>query len=81
MRIADWIMAKKKKRAAAKQQRLAAKRGVQLEPTLELEPDVDGITPPESRFTEEYKEFLEQESANAASAGENAADCINDVAP
>lgn len=64
MRIKDWFKAKKEKRAAKKQEKLM--RGLNDGELKAL----DGSEPemPPSRFTEEYKEFLEREEAAKAEA-------------
>jgi hypothetical protein len=64
MRIKDWFKARKEKRAAKKLEKL---RGV---PGGDEMRALDGSEPemPPSRFTEEYKEFLEREEAAKAEA-------------
>lgn len=63
MKIKDWFLVQKEKRAAKKQTRLKKKlmkKAGKLEP---LGADTEGIEQPDSRFTEEYKEFLDKQDA------------------
>ena len=63
MKLKDWLRAKKEKRAAKKQDKLVRKLAAESpEPEL-LDADTEGIEPPETRFTDEYREFLEREAA------------------
>ena len=70
----DFLKSKKKKAAAE-----AEKAEV-----LELEVDAAGIDPPETRYTEEYREFLENREAaerNAALTDEENAPCAEGASP
>ena len=62
----DFLKSKKKRKAEAE---AAAQAAVQ---TLEVDPSE--IDPPETRFTEEYREFLETQEAAQRSAAPTAED-------
>ena len=65
MKLADWFRAKK--------QQWFGPRTEEEEPPAEvvrLDADLSEIEPPETRFTEEYREFLKQQEA-ASSEGPN----------
>ncbi|MBR6428774.1 MAG: hypothetical protein IKS43_03850 [Clostridia bacterium] len=68
MKLKDWLKERKRRREAARLNKLRksnVQEPVPLTPLEPLEPDTEGITPPESRFTDEYRDFLkEQESAS-----------------
>ena len=70
MKIKDWFIAKKEKRTArrlAKQQeKLERSLGADLHEIEPFEPDTEDIEQPETRFTEEYREFLKREAEIAA---------------
>lgn len=75
MSFREWVKAKKKKREA--------KRGTERALNLNNNDsgfvvDPSDIDPPETRFTEEYKQFIESQEAALRSA-ENAADTIENV--
>ena len=65
MKLADWFRAKK-------QQWFGQKTDQKEEPAevVRLDADLSEIEPPETRFTEEYREFLKQQEA-ARSEGPN----------
>ncbi len=64
MKLKDWLKERKRRREAAKLNKLRKSNVQEPVPLTPLEPDTEGITPPESRFTDEYRDFLkEQESA------------------
>ena len=65
MKLADWFRAKK--------QQWFGPRPEEEEPPAEvqrLDVDLSEIDPPETRFTEDYREFLKQQEA-ASSEGPN----------
>ena len=65
MKLADWFRAKK--------QQWFGQRTEQEEQPAEvvrLDADLSEIEPPETRFTEDYREFLKQQEA-ASSEGPN----------
>ena len=65
MKLADWFRAKK--------QEWFGQRTEQEEQPAEVVPldaDLSEIEPPETRFTEDYREFLKQQEA-ASSEGPN----------
>ena len=70
MKIKDWFIAKKQKRMARKlareQEKVERKIGMDLPELEDLDVDPDDIQPPESRFTEEYREFLKRQEAEMA---------------
>lgn len=62
MKLADWFRAKKQQWFGGKEEQPAT-----FQP---LEADLSEIDPPETRFTEDYREFLSQQEA-ARSEGPN----------
>jgi len=62
MKLKDWIRAQKIKRAAKKLEKLDLKRDKVAEELRSLDVDESQFTPPPSRFTDEYREFLKQEA-------------------
>ena len=62
MKLADWFRAKKQQWFGGQEEQPAA-----VQP---LEADLSEIDPPETRFTEDYREFLKQQEA-ARSEGPN----------
>lgn len=65
MKLADWFRAKK--------QEWFGQRPEPEEPPAEVQPldvDLSDVEPPETRFTEEYREFLKEQEA-ARSEGPN----------
>ena len=65
MKLADWFRAKK--------QEWFGQRTDSEEPPAEVQPldvDLSDVEPPETRFTEEYLEFLKEQEA-ARSEGPN----------
>ena len=65
MKLADWFRAKK-------QQWFGQKTDQEEQPAevVRLDADLSEIEPPETRFTEEYREFLREQEA-ARSEGPN----------
>ena len=65
MKLADWFRAKK-------QQWFGQKTDQEEQPAevVRLDADLSEIDPPETRFTEEYREFLREQEA-ARSEGPN----------
>ncbi len=65
MKLKDWLKERKRRREAAKLNKLRKLPAQEPAPLTPLDADTEGITPPESRFTDEYREFLkEQQSAS-----------------
>lgn len=62
MKLADWFRAKKQEWFGKKEEQPAE--------ILPLDADLSEIDPPETRFTEEYRQFLKQQEA-AESEGPN----------
>lgn len=56
MKLADWFRAKKQEWFGQRTDPEETHTGVQP-----LDVDLSGIEPPETRFTEEYQAFLEQQ--------------------
>ena len=65
MKLADWFRAKKQHWCGRRTQETE-----RHEEVVRLDADLSEIEPPETRFTEEYREFLKQEEA-ARSEGPN----------
>jgi hypothetical protein len=61
MKIKDWFKVKKEKRAAKKMAKVERKLVEEPEEFEQLGADTAGLEQPETRFTEEYREFLEKE--------------------
>ena len=73
MGFRDWLKAKKKKRSQERMEKLRQEE--QAERSFALTGSDSGfavdpadIDPPETRFTDEYREFLEKQEAAAAKA-------------
>ena len=63
MKLKDWFKAMKQKREQKKRQKAGyapERTAPQLQP---LDADTTGIEQPESRFTEEYREFVKKQAA------------------
>lgn len=60
MKLKDWFRVQKEKRAERRRERLERKLGRDAVLIPELDADTEGVEQPESRFTEEYREFLEK---------------------
>ena len=58
MKLAEWFRAKKQEWFGHREEQPA-----EIQP---LDADLSGIDPPETRFTEEYQEFLKQQEARNA---------------
>lgn len=72
MKLKDWFKAKKEKRAAKKMQKVERKLGNVIPEAMPLDAEPAEAEVPKSRFTEEYREFLEKQEASRANAAENA---------
>lgn len=82
MKLKDWFRAGKEKRRAKKLQRLMPEQEPEAAPELtpELMPlgsdtraadELDENGQPKSRFTEEYREFLQAQESIAKNSGES----------
>ena len=83
MKLKDWLRERKKRREARRLKKIELKHGAEAEESgaierkmgldaPELQPlgaDTEGIEKPESRFTEEYREFLKKKDAAEAEGG------------
>ena len=81
----NWLKAKKQKSKEMRQQKLAAERIVpeteRAMPGMDravpgakvqlLNVDAESITPPDTRFTEEYQQFIESQQAGAQGSEAN----------
>ena len=65
MSMKDWLLAKKKKRVAQKQDRLVRKLTLVNEELRQLDPSTEEIILPPSRFTDEYREFLMRQEGDS----------------
>ncbi|MBO4879390.1 MAG: hypothetical protein IK064_01390 [Clostridia bacterium] len=65
MKVINWLKAKKQRSKAQRQEKLAIERGIVLNEPQPFNAEAAGIVPPETRFTEEYQEFLKQQEAAA----------------
>jgi len=68
MKLKEWLMAKKKRREARRKEKLELKRSAAGPEVMQLDADEAGIVPPESRFTDEYREFLKRQEENNSQA-------------
>ena len=83
MGFRDWLKAKKKKRQQERMEKRQAEE--QAERSFVLTGNNSGfsvdpadINPPETRFTDEYREFLEKQEAAAAKAERLAQERLNE---
>ena len=63
MRTINWLKAKKDRSKQQRQEKLALERSMNTSPVQPLGADLTGVVPPETRFTEEYKQFLQEQQA------------------
>ncbi len=66
MKLAEWFKARKERRRAKRE----LKRGLITELTelQQLDPQTEGIEEPETRYTDEYREFLRERGAEKPGA-------------
>lgn len=63
MKLKEWIRKRKERREERRQEKILRRLGPEEYEYEHLDADTEDITPPESRFTEEYREFLKEEEA------------------
>lgn len=83
MGFRDWLKAKKKKRRQERMEKHQAEELAERSFVLNgndsgFAVDPSDINPPETRFTDEYREFLEKQEA-AATAERLAQECLNEA--
>ncbi len=78
MKLKDWFRARKEKREAKKLQRLLPEQEPEAAPELmplgsdtRAADELDENGQPKSRFTEEYREFLQAQESIAKNSGES----------
>lgn len=68
MKLVNWMKAKKQKSKEKRQEKLARERALNTGDVQLFDAGEPAITPPETRFTAEYQEFLKQQEAAAENA-------------
>ncbi len=75
--VINWLKAKKQKSKELRQQKLASERATpdteRAMPAAKVQLmnfDTESVTPPDTRYTEEYRQFIENQQAAAAQGGE-----------
>lgn len=68
MGLKEWLNAQKQKRAERRRAKRLRGAGGSPEELLQLDADTEGIEPPASRYTEEYREFVEKQEAERETA-------------
>ncbi|MBQ1685125.1 MAG: hypothetical protein II072_06410 [Clostridia bacterium] len=82
--VINWLKAKKQKSKELRQQKLASERATpdteRVMPGMDratpaakvqlMNFDTESVTPPDTRYTEEYRQFIENQQAAAAQGGE-----------
>ena len=63
MRLSRWLRERKKRREAKRQEKLVLEPKMEVEEARPLVEEDPEIVPAESRFTEEYQEFIRQKMA------------------
>lgn len=63
MGLINWIKAKKAKQKALRQEKRELERIMETAEFQRFDADASETVPPETRFTEEYQEFLKQMEA------------------
>ncbi len=69
MKLKDWLIAKKERRAARRRQRLERIHGTEAAGLSDLGCEASDIEAPESRFTDEYRDFLKEQESAAENGG------------
>ena len=83
MGFSDWLKAKKKKRQQERMEKRQAEEQAERSFVLTgndsgFAVDPSDIDPPETRFTDEYREFLDRQEAAAQKAGRLAQERLNE---
>ena len=68
MKLKDWFLKRKQRREERRQAKLALKRSIETPEVVGLDAQTSDIVSPESRFTDEYREFLKRQEEGGAQA-------------